>query len=68
MEDFVQRMKKVAESDNIKFKIEKLISSKEAQKTGTCFGTLGLYYDGKFITHEIMPEKKFEKFIADMKK
>ncbi len=67
MEDFAQRMKKVAESDNIKFKIEKLTSAKEAQKTGSCFGTLGLYYDGKFITHEIMPEKKFKKFIEGIK-
>lgn len=68
MEEFSERMKEVAEKKKIKFTIKKLNSFQEAQKYGSCFGTLGLYYDGKFLTHEIMPEKKFEKFIEKLKK
>lgn len=68
MEGVAEDMKRVAQKKDIKFKIEKITSAKEAQNTGSCFGTLGLYYNGKFVTHEIMPGKKFEKFIDELKK
>jgi hypothetical protein len=35
----------------------------DAQKIGSPFGTYGIYYKGKFLTHEVMPEKKFNKFL-----
>ena len=43
--------------------IIKLKSSEEAQQLGSPFGTFGVYYKGKFIHHEPMPEKKFNKYL-----
>jgi hypothetical protein len=33
---------------------------------GSSFGTLGINYNGAFQTHELMPEKKFMKFIDEI--
>jgi ribosomal protein S18 acetylase RimI-like enzyme len=68
MEDIAGQMEQVAKDKKVKFVVQKLITAKEAQQTGSAFGTAGLYYNGEFQTHEIMPAKKFEKFIEEMKK
>ncbi len=47
-------------------KIIKISNYQDAQKFGSPFGTLGIYYNGKFKTHELMPEKKFVKFIENL--
>lgn len=59
MEEYVGLLSKVCESKKKKSEIIKLTSYKEAQAKGSPFGTLGIYYNGDFITHELMTEKKF---------
>jgi len=66
MEEYVYLLAEVLKSRNLKFKINKITSHEEAQQQGSPFGTLGIYYNGKFITHELMTEKKFEKVIDEL--
>lgn len=66
MEEYVNLLSKVSKNKNIPFKIIKLTTYIEAQQMGSPFGTLGIYYNGDFQTHELMPEKKFENFIEKM--
>ncbi len=66
MEEYVYLLSEVLTTRNIAFKINKIANYTEAQSQGSPFGTLGIYYKGKFVTHELMPEKKFTKFIDDL--
>jgi len=66
MEEYVYTLSEVLKSRNIAFEINKIETYKDAQQTGSPFGTLGIYYNGKFVTHELMPEKKFNKLIDDL--
>jgi len=56
-------MAEVCEKRGMSVEIIKLKSSEEAQQLGSPFGTFGVYYKGKFIHHEPMPEKKFNKYL-----
>lgn len=49
-----------------KSQIIKINSCEEAKSFGSPFGTYGLFYNGKFVSHELMPEAKFEKFIKSL--
>lgn len=68
MEEYAGLLAEISKKNEIPFNIKKLKSYEEAQETGSAFGTLGIYYNGEFITHELMSEKKFEKFIEEVKK
>jgi len=68
MEEYAQRFLKVSKEHDIECEVLKLNSFKDAQKYGSPFGTLGIYYNGKFETHELMTEEKFGKFIDAIKK
>lgn len=37
----------------------------DQQNAPLSFTTLSLFYDGQFVTHEILSEKKFDKILAD---
>ena len=63
MEEYAGLLSEVSKSKKISFKIKKLENYKEAQQIGSPFGTLGIYYNGEFKIHELLSEKKFEKFI-----
>ncbi|MEW5815088.1 MAG: GNAT family N-acetyltransferase [Spirochaetota bacterium] len=67
MEEYVGLLTEISKNKKIPFEIKKLQSYKEAQQIGSPFGTLGIYYNGEFKTHELMPEKKFEKYIEEIK-
>ena len=67
MEEYAGLLAEISGKNEIPFNIKKLKNCEEAQETGSAFGTLGIYYDGEFITHELMSEKKFEKFIEKWK-
>ena len=44
------------------------ITSREQAQCAPCpFTTFALYYDGKFITHEILSVSKFEKLLSDLR-
>ncbi len=63
MEEYVGLLSNICKSKKIPSVIIKLKDSKEAREIGSPFGTLGIYFNGEFKTHELMSEKKFEKFI-----
>ena len=66
MEEYVGIMSEAVTKRKQPFKIVKIISYKEAQQIASPFGTLGIYYNGQIQNHEIMPEKKFNKFINEI--
>ena len=68
MEEYVELLSNILKNKNISFEVIKLTTCKEAQELGSPFGTLGIYYNGKFVTHELMTENKFEKFIEEVMK
>ncbi len=68
MEEYVSILSDVAKKHNVQSKIVKLKTYEEAQMWGSPFGTLGIYYNGAFKLHELMPEKRFENFIEELKK
>lgn len=64
IEDSIKNLTKVLKNKKFSYDVIKLQNYKDAQQIGSPFGTLGIYYNGKFITHEPMTEKKFEKFLS----
>ncbi|MEJ5284806.1 MAG: GNAT family N-acetyltransferase [Brevinematia bacterium] len=66
IEEYVSMFDRICKSNNIPSEVIKLKSYKEAQEYGSPFGTLGVYYNGEFKTHEIMTEEKFLKFIETL--
>ena len=63
MEEYIALLDEICRDKEIPSKTIKLKDFNAAQKLGSPFGTLGIYYQGEFKTHELMSEKKFEKFI-----
>lgn len=47
-------------------RLVKLESAEEAQLCPSPFTTYSLFYNGSFVTHEILTEKKFLAFLADV--
>ena len=66
MEEYVGLLSDICKDRKISCKVIHLKNHKEAQEVGSPFGTLGIYYNGEFKIHELMPEKKFEKFIETL--
>jgi len=67
MEEWIRLLSNVSKNKNIPFEIIKLRNYKEAQQTGSPFGTFGICYNGDLKTLILMPEKKFEKFIEEIR-
>lgn len=67
MEEYIQLMASVCKKKKFPTEVIKLKTMKEAQQISSPFGTMGIYYNGKLITHELMPEKKFDSFIDAIK-
>lgn len=65
MEEYVALLSRIARDEGHECTIIKLKTAEEAQKKGSPFGTLGIYYKGVFLTHELMTEEKFRKLIQD---
>ncbi|MBN1373756.1 GNAT family N-acetyltransferase [Candidatus Dojkabacteria bacterium] len=66
MEEYVELLSNICRSRKIPCNVNHLKDYKEAQLKGSPFGTLGIYYNGEFKTHELMSEKTFEKFIKEV--
>jgi predicted GNAT family N-acyltransferase len=66
MDEYVKLLSNICKNKIIPCVVINLKNCKEAQAKASPFGTLGIYYNGEFKTHELMPEKKFEKFIEDI--
>ena len=64
-EKYVQIIKSIADERNVKLTIYKYDNLESAKNAATPFTTYSFFYNGKFITHEILSEKKFVKFLDD---
>lgn len=60
---YVPLLEDMARVRGIDFHVVHIQSREEAQSAPTPFTTFSLFYDGEFITHEILSEKKFEKIL-----
>lgn len=61
---YVPLLKNMAESRNVAFWAVHIQTREEAQNAPSPFTTFSLFYDGQFVTHEILSEKKFEKILT----
>lgn len=59
-------LREVAINKKIHFQSHKITTKEEAQNAPTIWTTFGLFYNGKFITHEIMSSNKFDKLLAKL--
>lgn len=59
-------LRKIAENKGVPFTTHQLTSKEEAQNAPTIWTTCGLFFDGKFITHEMMSPNKFEKLLTKL--
>ncbi len=64
---YIHEMEKAAIKAKIAFKTKKIESAEDAQNSASPYGTFGVFYNGKFINHEIMSFGKFEKVISGLK-
>lgn len=62
----IDDLRKVAESKDVLFKTFHIRSREEAQNAPTIWTTFGIFYNGVFITHEIISANKFEKLLTKL--
>ncbi|MCI8814260.1 MAG: GNAT family N-acetyltransferase [Lachnospiraceae bacterium] len=62
---YVPLFQEMAKTRGIATHVVHIQSREEAQNAPTAFTTYSLFYDGKFLTHEILSENKFEKILVD---
>lgn len=62
---YVPILEGLARDRNIDFQSFHIVTREQAQNALTPFTTFSLFYNGEFVTHEILSEKKFEKMIVD---
>jgi len=65
MEEYVAMLARTVSSMNFAYAVRKLRNHEDARKHGSAFGTLGVYYNGSFLTHELMTEAKFRALILE---
>lgn len=61
---YVPLLENMAKARNVAFKTIHITSKEEAQNAPTPFTTFSLFYDGRFVTHEVLSEKKFEEILV----
>jgi hypothetical protein len=64
-EKYAQVIERVAIERGIDFKRIKYQTREQAQNARSPFTTYSFFYDGKFVTNEILSEKKFVKFLEE---
>ncbi len=57
----------IAKEKNLDFTAVPILTREEAQNAASPFTTYSLFYNGEFLTHEILSEKKFEKILTQLK-
>lgn len=60
---YVPLVENMAQARGIEFHVVHIQSREEAQNAPTPYTTFSLFYNGEFVTHEILSEKKFEKIL-----
>ena len=64
MEEYMSLLSKICEEEAIPVKIIQLKSAEEVKELGGPFGTLSMYDNGDFVTHELFSENKFRKYLT----
>ena len=54
--------KDIAEKNKAGFQAIKITSADSAKEAPTAHTSFTMFYNGEFVTHEILSEKKFQKF------
>jgi ribosomal protein S18 acetylase RimI-like enzyme len=62
---YVPIIEEVARRKGIAFKAIRFETTKQAQEAPAPFTTYSLFYNGEFITNEILSDKKFEKILSE---
>ena len=62
---YVPILENLAKEKNVELHAVHMTTGEEARNAPVPFTTFSLFYDGEFITHEILSEKKFEKLITE---
>lgn len=62
---YVPLIEAAAHERNIPFNTVRFETAEQAQNAPAPFTAYSLFYDGEFVTHEILSEKKFEKIITE---
>lgn len=64
-EKYVSLIEKIAHDRGVDFTRMKFETKEQAQNAPAPFTTYSLFYDGQFVTNEILSENKFIKFLND---
>lgn len=64
-EKYIGIIKDIANGRNVTVCIKKIETKEEAQNSPSPWTTFSLFYKGQFITHEILSDKKFIKFLEE---
>lgn len=62
---YVPLVENIAEANGVPFRSIRFETTEQAQNAPAPFTSYSLFYNGNFVTHEILSAKKFEKIIAD---
>lgn len=63
---YVPLLEERAREKKLTFKSIRIESAEEAKKVPVPFTTFALFYNGSFITHEILSEKKFDSIVEEV--
>lgn len=66
MEEVVTSLNTLAQTLHYQTTVMRLHTSSQAQAHGSAFGTFGIYWNGKLLTHEPMSPAKFEKLLCSL--
>lgn len=66
MDDFAHLYVALAHRHGFEAQAIELTNTREAQALGSPFGTFGIWYNGIFQFHELMPESKFEQYLSSL--
>lgn len=62
---YVPLIEEAARGKGVPFRSIRLETTAQAQNAPAAFTTYSLFYNGEFLTNEILSEKKFEKLVTD---
>lgn len=65
-EKYMSLIVETAESKGIAFRVVKYQTTEQAQNAPAPFTTYSLFYNGQFVTNEILSDKKFAKLLANL--
>lgn len=62
----LDELRKIANERRISFQTNRITTMADAQNSPTIWTSFGLFYNGKFITHEMMSPAKFDKLLSKL--